>query len=159
MPRATESSIEPTINLPDGLALDLGLGWKRHRHGLWRQIDLDIWLTTRNPALMLQQAPEQMLNSMASDNDLRRHVELLVLARRESPNPAFWFERAHAGSALSGVAYFSVEFGRSEVLPIYSGGLGNAAGDQLKAGSDLASLASDRWRRTALSAGWIFADQ
>ena len=36
-----------------------------------------------------------------------------------------------------GVAYFSMEFGLSEALPIYSGGLGNVAGDQLKAGSDL----------------------
>ena len=44
---------------------------------------------------------------------------------------------AHGGSPLSCVAYFSMEFGLSEALPIYSGGLGNVAGDQLKAASDL----------------------
>jgi starch phosphorylase len=38
---------------------------------------------------------------------------------------------------LTCVAYFSMEFMLSEALPIYSGGLGNVAGDQLKAASDL----------------------
>src|SRR5262249_13439939 len=40
-------------------------------------------------------------------------------------------------SRLTGIAYFSMEFGLSEALPIYSGGLGNVAGDQLKAATDL----------------------
>jgi glycogen phosphorylase len=139
MASAKESSIhsEATISLLRELALDLGLVWKRHSDGLWRQIDPDIWLTTRNPWLMLQQAPEQMLDSIASDNGLRRHVEQLVLSRRETCNSASWFEKTHPGSPLSSVAYFSMEFGLSEALPIYSGGLGNVAGDQLKAGSDL----------------------
>src|SRR5262249_29583481 len=48
-----------------------------------------------------------------------------------------WFQRTHGGSALSSVAYFSMEFALAESLPIYSGGLGNVAGDQLKAASDL----------------------
>jgi glucan phosphorylase len=48
-----------------------------------------------------------------------------------------WFQKAHADSALTCVAYFSMEFMLSEALPIYSGGLGNVAGDQLKAASDL----------------------
>ncbi|MBP2671984.1 MAG: alpha-glucan phosphorylase, partial [candidate division NC10 bacterium] len=43
----------------------------------------------------------------------------------------------HPGSRLDCVAYFSMEFMLSEALPIYSGGLGNVAGDQLKAASDL----------------------
>ena len=47
------------------------------------------------------------------------------------------FSRTHPQSALSCVAYFSMEFMLSEALPIYSGGLGNVAGDQLKAASDL----------------------
>jgi Protein of unknown function (DUF3417) len=69
MPTALESPIhpEPTINLLRELALDLGAVWKRHSDGLWRQIDPDVWLITRNPWLMLQQASGQMLNSMAND--------------------------------------------------------------------------------------------
>ena len=48
-----------------------------------------------------------------------------------------WFGENHADSELKGVAYFSMEFGLAEALPIYSGGLGILAGDHLKSASDL----------------------
>src|ERR1035437_6822012 len=48
-----------------------------------------------------------------------------------------WFQHAHSNPPLNCAAYFSMEFGLSEALPIYSGGLGNVAGDQLKSASDL----------------------
>ena len=48
-----------------------------------------------------------------------------------------WFQQNHQQASLTCVAYFSMEFMLSEALPIYSGGLGNVAGDQLKAASDL----------------------
>ena len=48
-----------------------------------------------------------------------------------------WFQQHHSQAPLTCVAYFSMEFMLSEALPIYSGGLGNVAGDQLKAASDL----------------------
>jgi len=48
-----------------------------------------------------------------------------------------WFEQKHPDSPLKTVAYFSMEYMLSEALPIYSGGLGNVAGDQLKAAHDL----------------------
>ena len=48
-----------------------------------------------------------------------------------------WFQQAHPHSSLKTVAYFSMEFMLSEALPIYSGGLGNVAGDQLKTASNL----------------------
>ncbi|HEY6420003.1 MAG TPA: alpha-glucan family phosphorylase [Candidatus Binataceae bacterium] len=128
---------EQMIDLLRELALDLGAVWNRHSDDIWRQIDPDVWLITRNPWLMLHHASEKTLRSMANDQNLRRRVEQLVFARRESSlNPA-WFQKTYSGSTLSGVAYFSMEFGLSEALPIYSGGLGNVAGDQLKAGSDL----------------------
>ena len=54
--------------------------------------------------------------------------------RRRRPHG---FSKRYPQSPLSCVAYFSMEFMLSEALPIYSGGLGNVAGDQLKAASDL----------------------
>jgi len=48
-----------------------------------------------------------------------------------------WFQQTQHPNALTSVAYFSMEFMLSEALPIYSEGLGNVAGDQLKAASDL----------------------
>jgi starch phosphorylase len=60
----------------------------------------------------------------------------LRATRRDAESPA-WFQQYHAQAPLAAVAYFSMEFMLSEALPIYSGGLGNVAGDQLKAASDL----------------------
>ena len=57
--------------------------------------------------------------------------------RRKDLEDGSWFKTKHRQSPLSAVAYFSMEFMLNETLPIYSGGLGNVAGDQLKAASDL----------------------
>ena len=57
--------------------------------------------------------------------------------RRDAAAAPAWFQKAHPKSPLNCVAYFSMEFMLSEALPIYSGGRGNVAGDQLKAASDL----------------------
>ena len=57
-------------------------------------------------------------------------------SRHEAESPA-WFQQNHPQTPLTSVAYFSMEFMLSEALPIYSGGLGNVAGDQLKTASDL----------------------
>ena len=73
----------------------------------------------------------------ASDRAFRKYVESLVEARRQAEEKPAWFQQNHAGAPLTCVGYFSMEFMLSEALPIYSGGLGNVAGDQLKAASDL----------------------
>ena len=67
----------------------------------------------------------------------RKRVDELLTGKRQSRAGPGWFQQAHPQSPLSCVAYFSMEFMLSEALPIYSGGLGNVAGDQLKAASDL----------------------
>ena len=48
-----------------------------------------------------------------------------------------WFQRDHGGEEGACVAYFSTEFGLTECVPTYSGGLGVLAGDHLKSASDL----------------------
>jgi starch phosphorylase len=74
---------------------------------------------------------------MSADPGFRSQVETLVQARRHAANASAWYQAAHPQSPLTCVAYFSMEFMLSEALPIYSGGLGNVAGDQLKAANDL----------------------
>ena len=67
----------------------------------------------------------------------RTQVEQLLAEVEEVYQAPAWFQAAHGASPLRAVAYFSMEYMLSEALPIYSGGLGNVAGDQLKAASDL----------------------
>jgi glycogen phosphorylase len=128
---------EPLVNLLRELALDLGVTWNRHSDNIWRQIDTEVWMLTRNPWLMLQLATDKQLETMGADQSLRHWVEELVQERRDASRSQGWFQKSHPNTNLKQVAYFSMEFGLSEALPIYSGGLGNVAGDQLKAGSDL----------------------
>jgi starch phosphorylase len=119
------------------LALDMRWSWNHAADKLWRQIDSGLWELTHNPWTVLQTTPREKIGRALSDSAFRKEVDdLLEVRRREASAPA-WFQKQHPRAPLAGVAYFSLEFMLSEALPIYSGGLGNVAGDQLKAASDL----------------------
>ena len=119
------------------LALDLRWSWSHRGDELWRRLDPALWELTRNPWVVLQTAARDRLEAALADPAFRAQVEELTRARREAADRPGWFQRQHPQAPLTGVAYFSLEFMLSEALPIYSGGLGNVAGDQLKAASDL----------------------
>ena len=119
------------------LALDLRTCWNHASDPLWSKIEPELWAITRNPWVVLQTASRTKLEALQRDPEFHEQVRELAAAQREALSAPAWFQNAHANSALGGVAYFSMEFGLSEALPIYSGGLGNVAGDQLKAAGDL----------------------
>jgi starch phosphorylase len=128
---------------PDGfdtlkeLALDLRWSWNHATDEVWRQLDPALWELTQNPWVVLQTVSKDKLKSVLADPAFRKQVdEQLQCKRRTAETPA-WFQQKHPQSPLKYVAYFSMEYMLSEALPIYSGGLGNVAGDQLKAASDL----------------------
>jgi glycogen phosphorylase len=119
------------------LALDLRWSWNHYGDKLWRRLDPNLWELTQNPWVVLQTVAPEKLKTFLADTDFKKELnELLNIKRRKSVVPA-WFQQNHPQSPLSCIAYFSMEFMLSEALPIYSGGLGNVAGDQLKAASDL----------------------
>src|ERR1017187_5652941 len=79
----------------------------------------------------------ELITGHVAEPAFRKNAEDLVECRREAAQASAWFQKTHPQSALTCAAYFSMEFMLSEALPIYSGGLGNVAGDQLKAASEL----------------------
>ncbi len=101
------------------------------------QLDPILWELTQNPWVVLQTVSRDQIESVLADPVFRKNVDDLVQTRRQAAEAPAWFQRNHPQSPLTCVAYFSMEFMLSEALPIYSGGLGNVAGDQLKAASDL----------------------
>jgi len=119
------------------LALDMRWSWNHAADELWRQLDPALWDLTHNPWVVLQTVSRDRLEKAFAEPGLRAKVESLVGAKRQAAATAGWFQQHHSQSGLTCVAYFSMEFMLSEALPIYSGGLGNVAGDQLKAASDL----------------------
>ncbi|HTY92824.1 MAG TPA: alpha-glucan family phosphorylase [Steroidobacteraceae bacterium] len=119
------------------LALDLRSAWDRGADHLWRRLDAPLWEFTRNPCTVLQTVSAHRIREALADPAFRSEVDRVLDIRRAAAAGPAWFDVNHPASALKQVAYFSMEFMLSEALPIYSGGLGNVAGDQLKSASDL----------------------
>jgi starch phosphorylase len=119
------------------LALDLSSSWNHATDRLWRELDPILWELTQNPWVVIQTVSREKLRLIVGDPVFRKNLNNLVQAKRDAAQAPLWFHKTYPKSALNCVAYFSMEFMLSEALPIYSGGLGNVAGDQLKAANDL----------------------
>jgi len=119
------------------LALNMRSSWNHATDRVWRQLDPNLWEITHNPWVVLQTVSRDRIKALLADPDFRKNVDDLLETRRKEIETPAWFQEHHPREPLTCVAYFSMEFMLSEALPIYSGGLGNVAGDQLKAASDL----------------------
>ena len=123
----------------EGLAeagIDMRWSWNHTEDPLWNDIDPDLWNLTHNPWLILQTVSFSHLTRLAQDKDFLQQVDEHLHRHRQALEGPSWFSEKCPASSLS-IAYFSMEFGLSEALPIYSGGLGVLAGDYLKTASDL----------------------
>jgi starch phosphorylase len=119
------------------LALDMRWSWSHATDEVWRQLDPVLWELTHHPCDVLQTVSREKLKNMLADAVFRKKIDDLRQSKKQAEDAPAWFQQSHPQSQLNCVAYFSMEFMLSEALPIYSGGLGNVAGDQLKAASDL----------------------
>jgi glycogen phosphorylase len=137
---------DPTVvQLPAALAdlqpLAHNLRWSWHppARALFERIDGELWRATKhNPVRLLAEVDRARLQELAGDDmfvaalraqaaDLRRYLEA----------DDTWYARHCGDDDDATVAYFSAEFGITECLRIFSGGLGVLAGDHLKSASDL----------------------
>jgi starch phosphorylase len=113
------------------LAYNLLWTWDHNLRALFRRLDPALWrLCGNNPILMLGRLPQAKLEQAASDS------RFLALYRRACERYDSYIELSEAGKSEQLIAYFSMEYGLTECLPIYSGGLGLLSGDHLKASSD-----------------------
>ncbi|MGD0229203.1 MAG: alpha-glucan family phosphorylase [Syntrophorhabdales bacterium] len=119
------------------IALDLRWSWNHGADDIWRPLDPELWDLTRNPWVILETSAPDKLERLSKDRDFRSRVESIAEEVRQSRTVDGWFQKAHRDAPFRTIAYFSMEFMLGEALPIYSGGLGNVAGDHLKAASDL----------------------
>jgi starch phosphorylase len=119
------------------LALDMRWSWSHYADEVWRKLDPALWDFTQNPWVVLQTVARDMLERKLADPFFRKEVNNLIKIKNQATELPAWFQQNHPKTLLTCIAYFSMEFMLSEALPIYSGGLGNVAGDQLKAASDL----------------------
>ncbi len=137
-PTIVDRPLDPTISdaLTD-LALDLRWSFNHSADRLWEQLDPELWELTHNPWVLLQTVSREKLQTVTSDSGFQKLLADLHREKVHAEESEAWFQKVHPRSGVSTIAYFSMEFMLSEALPIYSGGLGNVAGDQLKAANNL----------------------
>ncbi|MCE3251364.1 MAG: glgP [Cellvibrio sp.] len=120
------------------LAADLHWSWNHASDQLWRRLNQAIWESTGNPVSVLQFTSDQTLQELAGDTNFISELDRLVAARQQYLTAPGWYADRYPTTPLRQVAYFSMEFGLCDALPLYAGGLGMLAGDYLKTASDLA---------------------
>lgn len=121
------------------LAYNLHWDWNVETKDLFRRLDRDLWESTKhNPVLMLGTISQQRLQEVAEDDGFLAHMERAANQLDNYLKERTWYRKHRSNPAAKECyAYFSMEFGLTECLPIYSGGLGVLAGDHLKSASDL----------------------
>ena len=134
-----DPSIPPGLECLLELAHNLAWVWDTDLMELFIRLDPDIWEQTQhNPVRLLGTIKQERLNSAARDEaylaQVERGYEKFKKYREAS---SCWFKKTYGEIFKTHVAYFSAEFGLTECLPNYSGGLGILSGDHLKAASDL----------------------
>ena len=134
---AVRASLPQELEALLAIAMNLRWSWDAKAVELFRWIDADAWeRAEHDPVRLLGLVGKERFDELAGDGPFTSFLAQVgedLSTYLEEPR---WFQH-RKDSPLQQVAYFSPEFGVSEALPIYSGGLGVLAGDHLKAASDL----------------------
>jgi glycogen phosphorylase len=120
------------------LAYNIYWSWNPDAWELFRRIDRELWSeTNHNPIMLLGSVSQERLIEISHDDGFLVQADRVYNKFKEYMNEKTWFKKNYNYQGSSLVAYFSAEFGLTESLQTYSGGLGVLAGDHLKACSDL----------------------
>ena len=141
--RLTVRAALPAQLAPLGeIVANLRWSWHPESLDLLESVDPELWAACNgDPTRLLGEVSNDRLNALAKDRKFLRRLSDISDDLREYLEAPRWYqrqqERAEDGPLPAAIAYFSPEFGITEVLPQYSGGLGILAGDHLKSASDL----------------------
>ena len=115
------------------LAYNIFWSWDVTIRSLFRVLDSKLWTASgHNPVRMLSEVPQAKLEEAAAD------PRYLALYRRACERYDDYMKPGDSFALNMQIAYFSMEYGLVQCMPIYSGGLGVLAGDHCKAASDMA---------------------
>ncbi len=130
--------LPPTLERLRDIAYNLWWSWAPVGQDLFIRLDPDLWeIVHGNPIELLARIDQERLNELAGDDAFTSHLEAAWQTFQRYMQREGWFSRTFPDAAGARIAYFSMEYGIHECLPIYSGGLGVLAGDHLKTSSDL----------------------
>jgi len=120
------------------LANNLWWAWNTQAIELFRRLDTETWEDSgHNPVKLLGMIDQEKLKAAAEDEGFLSHMQRVWEDFQQYMTELRWYQKHHNDKDGVRIAYFSAEFGMTDCLPIYSGGLGVLSGDHLKSASDL----------------------
>ena len=120
------------------LAYNVWWSWHYDAVALFKRIDpTQFESLDHSPIRLLSSTPQSRFDELEQDNGFLAHLDRVSAALDEYMNTTTWCQKKYPEQADMRIAYFSMEFGTHESVPVYSGGLGILAGDHLKSASDL----------------------
>ncbi|NJD30656.1 MAG: glycosyltransferase family 1 protein [Gammaproteobacteria bacterium] len=129
--------LPPPLHAIVRLATNLRWIWNHATDRVWEALSPDVWHQTRNPILVMQNTPRSRLEELARNREFIERLLQLDHGLSDYLARPSWFQETQVLERAPRIAYFSMEYGLTEALPLYSGGLGVLAGDHLKTASDL----------------------
>jgi starch phosphorylase len=124
-------ALPPSIARLGELAYNLMWSWDHSIRGIFRRLDPALWkASNHNPVWLLSRIPQATLERAASD------PRFMALYERAMQRFDEYIQRHKPNGSGVLIAYFSMEYGLVDCMPIYSGGLGVLSGDHLKASAD-----------------------
>ena len=120
------------------LAYNLRWTWDPDALDLFTRLDMDLWRRYKhNPVLLLGLMAQERLEHAVEDEGLLALYDQVYESLQTYMREPGWFKKRYPEATALRIAYFSMEYGITECLPIYSGGLGVLSGDHLKSSSEL----------------------
>ena len=131
-------SLPKTLEPLREIAFNLYWTWNHEAVELFRRIDRKLWEESQhNPIIMLGRTDQKRLVELSEDDGFLSHMNRVFASLMNYMGEKTWYQKNHKKEEKQSIAYFSAEFGLTECLQIYSGGLGILSGDHLKSASDL----------------------
>lgn len=142
MPTLRTYTVVPRLPAPlerlRDLAENLWWSWAAEARELFLRLDGELWEKVRgNPVELLASVEQRRLDELATDDAFLGRLDFAHATLQRYMTREGWFAKTFPECAGARIAYFSMEYGLHECLPVYSGGLGLLAGDHLKTASDL----------------------
>jgi starch phosphorylase len=131
-------NIPENLTFLEALSRNMWWCWKKNAIELFRRIDPPLWTESgRNPIDFLSKISQNRFEKLAEDEGYLAHLERVKEQFQSSVLDPMDRTESPFGPQDT-IAYFSMEFGIHESLPLFAGGLGILSGDHLKAASNMA---------------------
>lgn len=126
----SQSKLPQSLEVLREMSTNLWWVWNHEGAKLFGKIDPELWKKTEgNPVVLLQNLSFKRIEEILANEELMAEIKKVYKDFRT-------YVDVKPDTTKPSIAYFSMEYGLTNVLKIYSGGLGILAGDYLKEASD-----------------------